>query len=101
MTVLAIILSKTKSTCNYLKVVNKQDKKKFKNMAITGTVNCQCSHVFILSSVDLPHAERFANADYALAMALRNRKPREKFTFKFQAEIGDLDEAATYDIACE
>jgi hypothetical protein len=34
-------------------------------------------------------------------MALRNRKPREKFTFKFQAEIGDLDEAATYDIACE
>ena len=49
-----------KSTCNYLKVVNKQDKKKFKNMAITGTVNCQCSHVFILSCVDLPHAERFA-----------------------------------------
>jgi hypothetical protein len=47
-----------KSTCNYLKVVNKQDKKKFKNMAITGTVNCQCSHVFILSSVDLHHGER-------------------------------------------
>ncbi|KAJ7714457.1 hypothetical protein B0H14DRAFT_2546347 [Mycena olivaceomarginata] len=97
----AVPESTEKSTCNYLKVVNKQDKKKFKNMAITGTVNCQCSHVFILSSVDLPHAERFANADYALAMALRNRKPREKFTLKFQAEIGDLDEAATYDIACE
>ncbi|KAJ7815199.1 hypothetical protein B0H14DRAFT_3746508 [Mycena olivaceomarginata] len=95
----AVPESTEKSTCNYLKVVNKQDKKKSKNMAITGTVNCQCSHVFILSSVDLPHAERFANADYALAMALRNRKPREKFTFKFQAEIGDLDEAATYDIA--
>jgi hypothetical protein len=43
--------------CNYLKVVNKQNKKQFKNMAITGTVNCQCSHVFILSSVDLLHAD--------------------------------------------
>ncbi|KAJ7256377.1 hypothetical protein C8J57DRAFT_1235751 [Mycena rebaudengoi] len=82
------------------KVVNKQDKKKFKNMAITGTVNCQCSHVFILSSVDLPHAERFANSDYALAMAIRNHKPTDDFTFKLQFEINDVDEAATYDIAC-
>ncbi|KAK7045235.1 CxC2 domain-containing protein [Favolaschia claudopus] len=90
-----------KSTCNYLKVVNKQDKKKFKNMAITGTVNCQCSHVFILSSVDLPHAERFANADYAFAMALRNRRPKDDFEFKLQIEVNDVDEAATYDIACE
>ncbi|KAK6984264.1 hypothetical protein R3P38DRAFT_3332856 [Favolaschia claudopus] len=90
-----------KSTCNYLKVVNKQDKKKIKNMAITGTVNCQCSHVFILSSVDLPHAERFANADYALAMALRNRRPKDDFEFKLEIEVNDVDEAATYDIACE
>ncbi|KAK6997020.1 CxC2 domain-containing protein [Favolaschia claudopus] len=90
-----------KSTCNYLKVVNKQDKKKFKNMAITGTVNCQCSHVFILSSVDLPHAERFANADYAFAMALRNHRPNDKFEFKLQIEVKDVDEVATYDIACE
>ncbi|KAJ6479795.1 hypothetical protein C8R45DRAFT_1101241 [Mycena sanguinolenta] len=90
-----------KSTCNYLKVVNKQDKKKFKNMAITGTVNCQCSHVFILASVDLPHAERFANADYALAMAMRNHKPSEEFAFKLRIEIDDVDEVATYDIACE
>ncbi|KAJ7256582.1 hypothetical protein C8J57DRAFT_1235441 [Mycena rebaudengoi] len=81
-------------------VVNKQDKKKFKNMAITGTVNCQCSHVFILSCVDLPHAERFANADYAVAMALRNHKPTEDFSFKLQIEVDDVDEAATYDIAC-
>ncbi|KAJ7936390.1 hypothetical protein B0H13DRAFT_1853452 [Mycena leptocephala] len=46
--------STEKSACNYHKVVNKQDKKKFKNMVITGTVNCQCSHVFMLSCVDLP-----------------------------------------------
>ncbi|KAF7371487.1 CxC2 domain-containing protein [Mycena venus] len=89
--------------CNvqYLKVVNKQDKKKFKNMAITGTVNCQCSHVFILSSVDLPHAERFANSNYALAMAVRKHKPTDDFTFKLQIEIDDVDHAATYDIAYE
>ncbi|KAJ7852712.1 hypothetical protein B0H13DRAFT_1904487 [Mycena leptocephala] len=93
--------STAKATCNYLEVVNKQDKKKFKNMAITGTVNCQCSHVFILSCVDLPHAERFANSGYALAMALRNHKPSEEFTCKLQIEVDDVDEAATYDIlAC-
>ncbi|KAJ6474802.1 hypothetical protein C8R45DRAFT_935329 [Mycena sanguinolenta] len=89
-----------KSVKTSTEVVNKQDKKKFKNMAITGTVNCQCSHVFILSSVDLPHAERFANADYALALAIRNHNPVDDFTFKLQLEIDDVDEAATYDIAC-
>ncbi|KAJ7109536.1 hypothetical protein C8R43DRAFT_962540 [Mycena crocata] len=63
-------VSKEKLTCNYLKAVNKPDKKKFKNMAITGTVNCQCSHVFILSCVDLCYGKRFANTDKALAMDL-------------------------------
>ncbi|KAJ7903284.1 hypothetical protein B0H13DRAFT_1882134 [Mycena leptocephala] len=58
-----IPVSKEKSTCTYLKAVNKQDKSKFRNMAVTGTINCQCSHVFILSCVDLHHGERFANAD--------------------------------------
>ena len=48
-----------KSTCTYLKAVNKQDKKKFKNMDITGTVNCQCSHVFVWSSVDMQFGERY------------------------------------------
>ncbi|KAJ7495577.1 hypothetical protein FB451DRAFT_1164304 [Mycena latifolia] len=66
-------------------VVNKQDKKKFKNMAITGTVL----------------VTRFANSDYALAMALRNHKPGAGFEFKLQIEVDDIDEVSTYDIACE
>ncbi|KAJ6490891.1 hypothetical protein C8R45DRAFT_901278 [Mycena sanguinolenta] len=90
-----------KSTCNYLKVVNSQDKKKFKNMAITGTVNCQCSHVFVLSCVDMPYGERFANADCALAIAMRQRKPGQKFEFTLKIEAGDIEEVSTYDIACE
>ncbi|KAJ7721362.1 hypothetical protein B0H16DRAFT_1335380, partial [Mycena metata] len=53
-----VVQSPQKSTCNYLKVVNKQDQKKFKNMAKTGTVNGQCSHVFILSCVDMQYGER-------------------------------------------
>lgn len=44
---------------------------------------------------------RFANSDYALAMALRNHKPGAKFEFKLKIEVNDVDEAATYDIACE
>ncbi|KAJ7674104.1 hypothetical protein B0H17DRAFT_946965 [Mycena rosella] len=47
-----------KSTCNYLKVVNNQDKKKFKNTEVTGDVNTQCSHVFVRASVDLEFGER-------------------------------------------
>ncbi|KAJ7244515.1 hypothetical protein C8J57DRAFT_1476804 [Mycena rebaudengoi] len=89
----SIPVSKEKSTCNYLNVVNKQDKKKFKNMAVTGTVNCQCSHVFILSSVDLQYGEPYGS---------RNGKhPNEPFKIILKLEIEDVDEVATYDIACE
>ncbi|KAJ7845179.1 hypothetical protein B0H13DRAFT_1908520 [Mycena leptocephala] len=66
--------STAKATCNYLEVVNKQDKKKFR---------------IWLSP------ERFANSGYALAMALRNHKPSEEFTCKLQIEVDDVDEAAT------
>ncbi|KAJ7304705.1 hypothetical protein DFH08DRAFT_825282 [Mycena albidolilacea] len=80
-------------------VVNKQDKKKFKNMAITGTVNCQCRHVFILSSVDLHHGERFANTDAALAHDVRQHKPRKDYEVTLRFEIDDIDKVTTYDIA--
>jgi hypothetical protein len=52
-----------KSTCTHIKAVNYQDKKKFKNMDITGTVNIQCSDVYIKSTVDLQFGERYASAD--------------------------------------
>ncbi|KAJ6563164.1 hypothetical protein B0H10DRAFT_1966261 [Mycena sp. CBHHK59/15] len=94
-------ISKEKSTCNYLKAVNNQDKKKFKNMAITGTINCQCSHVFILSCVDLYYGERFANTDKALAMELRQHQPTDSFKVSLHLEVEDVDQATTYDIACE
>ncbi|KAJ7360665.1 hypothetical protein DFH08DRAFT_683848 [Mycena albidolilacea] len=96
-----IPVSKEKSTCNYLKAVNKQDKRKFKNMAVTGTVNCQCSHVFILSCVDLHYGERFANTDKALAMQLEQHEPKQDFDFTLKIEVDDVDEVTTYDIACE
>ncbi|KAJ7236499.1 hypothetical protein C8J57DRAFT_1247744 [Mycena rebaudengoi] len=82
-------------------VVNKQDKKKFKNMAITGTVNCQCSHVFVLSCVDLQYGEKFGKTDYGLAMAIRQRKPGEQFEVILKIEVDDIDHVATYNIACE
>ncbi|KAJ8083264.1 hypothetical protein PM082_009136 [Marasmius tenuissimus] len=56
-----------KSTCNYLKVVNNQDKKKFKNMSMTGIVGVQCSHVFMLSAMDLMAGEGFTYTDKAIA----------------------------------
>jgi hypothetical protein len=59
-----------KSTCSYLNAVNKQDRKKFKNMEITGIVNIQCSHVFIKSSVDLQLGERYVHDCHNLPQRL-------------------------------
>ncbi|KAK7046323.1 CxC2 domain-containing protein [Favolaschia claudopus] len=79
-----------------------EDKRKFKNMAVTGTVNCQCSHVFVLSCVDLHYGEKFANADKTLAMELEQHGPgAEEFDFTLRIETEDIDEVTTYDIACE
>ena len=47
-----------KTTCSYLKAVNKQEKKKIKGLDVTGVVNVQCSHCFVLSSVDLQLGEK-------------------------------------------
>jgi len=47
-----------KSVCGHLSVVNKQNRSKFKNMDISGIVNCQCCHVFIRSTANLKCAER-------------------------------------------
>ncbi|KAK1230542.1 hypothetical protein PQX77_006367 [Marasmius sp. AFHP31] len=63
-----------KSTCNYLKVVNNQDKKKYKNMAVTGIVGVQCSHVFMLSAVDLTAGEGFTYTDKAFAHAISHTR---------------------------
>ncbi|KAJ6466512.1 hypothetical protein DFH09DRAFT_956689 [Mycena vulgaris] len=94
--------TKEKSTCNYLKAVNNQDKKKFKNMEITGIVNTQCSHVFIKTSVDLQFGERYANVDLALALAIR-QKLGEKYKgdIQFQLEFDSIDRVVSYDAACQ
>jgi Kyakuja-Dileera-Zisupton transposase len=47
-----------KSTCAHLKVVNMQDKIKFRSMDITGVVSTTCRHIFVLSTVDLQKGER-------------------------------------------
>ncbi|KAJ6513753.1 hypothetical protein C8R47DRAFT_1286610 [Mycena vitilis] len=93
-----------KSTCNYLKAVNNQDKKKFKNMEITGIVNTQCSHVFVRASVDLEIGERFVNVDASLAHALRQKLisgVKGQFTIKLELEIDSVDRVLSYDIACQ
>ncbi|KAF8955089.1 hypothetical protein BDZ97DRAFT_1968746 [Flammula alnicola] len=53
--------------CDHLNALNKQDRKKFKNMDITGIVCIQCSHIFIKSTVDLQLGEKFTNTDYAIS----------------------------------
>ncbi|KAK7001782.1 hypothetical protein R3P38DRAFT_3326686 [Favolaschia claudopus] len=91
-----------KSKCNYLNAVNNQDKKKFKNMEITGIVNIQCCHVFVKSSVDLQLGERFANVDLALALAI-SQKLREGHSGEvlFKIESDRIDQVMTYDVACQ
>ncbi|KAJ6521770.1 hypothetical protein DFH09DRAFT_1330882 [Mycena vulgaris] len=97
----SIPVTKEKSTCVYLKVVNRQDRKKFKNMDVTGTINAQCSHVFVVASVDMHHSERFANADAALARMLRRMDLRRSGDVKLRLALENIDQVVTYDIACE
>ncbi|EAU82120.2 hypothetical protein CC1G_09579 [Coprinopsis cinerea okayama7 len=60
-----------KSTCSHLNAAEKQDRKKFKRMRVTGVVKIDCSHLFVKAMVDLQLGERFANTDYALLRALQ------------------------------
>ncbi|KAJ7027283.1 hypothetical protein C8F04DRAFT_1267195 [Mycena alexandri] len=96
--------TKETSNCNYLKAVNNQDKKKFKNTIISGIVNIQCSHVFIKSTVDLQLGEKYANVDLALARCIR-QKLREGYqgdvTFAFHVEPGTIDRPGSYDAGCQ
>ncbi|KAJ7194502.1 hypothetical protein B0H12DRAFT_1039135, partial [Mycena haematopus] len=92
--------------CNYLKVVNNQDRKKWKNMEITGIVNVQCSHVFIKASVDLQYGERYANVDFGLALSIRQKLPRG-VTPEMIAATTDftgymsIDKLDSYNAACQ
>ncbi|KAJ7697398.1 hypothetical protein B0H17DRAFT_1130376 [Mycena rosella] len=97
-----------KSTCNYLKAVNNQDRKKFKNMEITGIVNTQCSHVFVKASVDMQYGERYVNVDLSLVRAIEQKLAtchRGKVTFELEVELGkelaEIDEVLSYDVMCQ
>ncbi|KAJ3519411.1 hypothetical protein NMY22_g13219 [Coprinellus aureogranulatus] len=87
-----------KTTCKYLNVMNKQDRKKFKNMDITGIVNVQCGHVFIKASTDMQLGERFANSDYALHHA--NIQHRDLDAPEDQRYMTCIDHLCSYDIGC-
>ncbi|KAL0564085.1 hypothetical protein V5O48_017971 [Marasmius crinis-equi] len=70
--------SDEKSVCGHLKVVNKQNKVKFKNMDISGIVNCQCCHVFIRTSANLQCVERWVCVDECLARAVAQKCSPDK-----------------------
>ncbi|KAJ2936130.1 hypothetical protein H1R20_g966, partial [Candolleomyces eurysporus] len=78
--------------------MNKQDRKKFKNMRITGIINVQCDHVLVKSSADMQLGERFINSDYAIAHAIRQYRNLEAPIEK-QYDIC-LDRFFSYDIGC-
>ncbi|KAK0477811.1 hypothetical protein IW261DRAFT_1565594 [Armillaria novae-zelandiae] len=81
-----------KSVCNYLKVVNNQNKRKFKSLEVTGVVSCACTHIYVLSAVDLQVGEQFCNTDAALFEALKQRM--------YNCSTLDLDIMLSYDCNC-
>ncbi|KAJ6556871.1 hypothetical protein DFH09DRAFT_1084575 [Mycena vulgaris] len=94
-----------KSTCNYLKAVNNLDKKKFKNMEITGIVSTQCSYVVVNASVDLQYGERYINVDISLAHAITQKldsghRGDAKFEIVIDLDNG-VDEVLSYDAVCQ
>ncbi|KAK1215224.1 hypothetical protein PQX77_022175 [Marasmius sp. AFHP31] len=69
--------SEEKSVCGHLKVINKQNKVKFKNMDISGIVNCQCCHIFIRSSSNLKCGETWVSVDECLSRGVSQRSIEE------------------------
>ncbi|KAK1224325.1 hypothetical protein PQX77_012776 [Marasmius sp. AFHP31] len=65
--------STEKSVCGHLKTINKQNKVKFKNMDISGIVNCQCCHIFIRSTSNLKCGERWVSVDECLSRGVSQR----------------------------
>ncbi|KAF9065885.1 hypothetical protein BDP27DRAFT_1228406, partial [Rhodocollybia butyracea] len=87
---------KEKSTCNYLNIVNNQNKKKFKNMRYSGVVNVSCNHCVIRSSMNLQKGEGFRFSDYALQHAFsqtRHSCPH--------GHLGASDFLFSYDCNCQ
>ncbi|KAF4609782.1 hypothetical protein D9613_011934 [Agrocybe pediades] len=84
-----------KVTCAVKAVTNQN--RVVDNLAETGTINIQCPHCIVLSTVDLQRGERFANTDYALARMLHlNRDlcdPSKPF-------LNNVDFLFSYDISC-
>ncbi|KAH6866280.1 hypothetical protein BKA70DRAFT_1498246 [Coprinopsis sp. MPI-PUGE-AT-0042] len=62
-----------KPACAYLKAVSKQVTKKFIGCDLSGVVNIQCPHVFIISTVNLKRGEKFNITDLGVAQGLRWR----------------------------
>ncbi|KAF4609687.1 hypothetical protein D9613_012047 [Agrocybe pediades] len=77
-----------------VKAVTNQNKA-IDNLDQTGTVNIQCPHCIVLSTVDLQRGERFANTDYAVALALK-----QNTTFCNPDQAKKIDFIFSYDISC-
>ncbi|KIM36002.1 hypothetical protein M413DRAFT_20657 [Hebeloma cylindrosporum] len=88
-----------KAPCDHHNVHTKQNRKKIKNMDITGVVNIQCSHVFIKSTADLQLGEKHGNVDYALDHAILNTKPRFVSEL-YLAFVRICDHVFSYDNTC-
>ncbi|KDR65131.1 hypothetical protein GALMADRAFT_148963 [Galerina marginata CBS 339.88] len=86
--------------CDHLNALSKQNRKKFKNMDVTGVVCVQCGHIIVRSSVDLQLGEKFANSDYAHVHAIRNSKPPGPMSDIDRRFAKKADRLSSYDIVC-
>ncbi|KIK67638.1 hypothetical protein GYMLUDRAFT_237862 [Collybiopsis luxurians FD-317 M1] len=87
-----------KSTCNYLNIVNNQNKKKFRNMLYSGVVNVGCSHCLILASMNLTCGEAFKNSDFALMHSYSHTRHERLPT---DSTLGASDFCLSYDCNCQ
>ncbi|KAF8913329.1 hypothetical protein CPB85DRAFT_1219841 [Mucidula mucida] len=86
-----------KSSCSNFNAVEMQNRLKFRGCVISGVIAVECGrHCIFLSMVDLQKGERFANADYALMIALRRFMSSSLDRVKFFKRF-----ITTYDVACQ
>ncbi|KAL0563058.1 hypothetical protein V5O48_019020, partial [Marasmius crinis-equi] len=87
--------------CDSVKVVTRLTDLATHGMAVTGTVNHQCSHVFIMGVTDMFASENQANVDAAFSRGYSLYGYEDKKIKDSESHRGEVPHKQTYDAECQ
>ncbi|KAL0569928.1 hypothetical protein V5O48_012031 [Marasmius crinis-equi] len=87
--------------CDSVKVVTRLTDLATHGMAVTGTVNHQCSHLFIMGATDMFGSENQANVDAAFSRGYTLYGYEDKKIKQSTSHRGQVPHKQTYDAECQ